>query len=65
MHIPESKPGQHDHDSSLAEFNAKKKDQYQKIEEFMQILNDWVEETIPEIEAAMAPQPPKWTPPKE
>jgi hypothetical protein len=54
MHLPEGKPGQEDHDRSLAEFNTKKKNEYQKIEEFMQILNDWVEETVPEIEAALA-----------
>ena len=31
----------------------------------MQILQDWVDETIPELEAEMQPKPPKWTPPKE
>ena len=28
MHLPDCKPGQHDHDRSLAEFNAKKKADY-------------------------------------
>ena len=31
----------------------------------MQILHDWVDEIVPELEAEMVPKPPKWVPPKE
>ena len=50
MHFPECNDGKHDHENLLAEFNATKIDDLKKIEEFIQILNDWIEETAPEIE---------------
>ena len=34
----------------LAEFNSSKKEELQKVEQFIQILNDWIEETAHDIE---------------
>jgi|TARA_B110000238_G_C15988533_1_gene379195 hypothetical protein len=66
MHLPESKPGEHDHDSNLAHFNSTKKEELSQIETFMTVLHDWVEETKHELEATPAQdEKPKWVPPKE
>ena len=66
MKLPESKPGEHCHDSNLVHFNETKKAELSQIEAFMHVLHDWAEETSHEIDALAAQnEKPKWVPPKE
>jgi hypothetical protein len=51
MHCPECEEGQKEHEEkTLVEFNQMKKEEYSAIQEFMQILQDWVEEKGHELQ---------------
>ena len=51
MHCPESEDGQKEHDEkTLVEFNQMKKGELSAIQEFMHILQDWVEEKGHELQ---------------
>ena len=52
MHLPDQEPSAHDNENAeLVEFNQLKKDELKEIEEFIQILNDWIHEKQPDLDA--------------
>jgi len=53
MHVPDDEEGNpENHKEKLVEFNQMKKAELAQIENFIHIFNDWVEETLQEIEQA-------------
>ena len=50
MHIPDCVEKKHDHESLLAEYTQSKRQQLAQVEEFIHILNDWIEEALPRLD---------------
>ena len=56
MHVPDCNDGKHDHESLMAEFMETKKQEFQKVEQFIQILNDWIKDAVHRVENVVLPQ---------
>ena len=60
MYVPDCNDGKHDHESLMAEFMETKKQEFQKVEQFIQILNDWIKDAVHRVEnVVLAPKAPK------
>ena len=55
MHVPDCSDGKHDHESLMAEFMETKKQEFQKVEDFIQILNDWIKDAVHRVENVVLP----------
>ena len=55
MRIPDCNDGKHDHETMLSEFNETKKEDLQKIEQFILILNDWITDAVHRVENIVLP----------
>ena len=53
MQLPEGDPGSHE---DLVEFNQLKNKEIKEMEHFIQILNEWVEESLHDLESETFPQ---------
>ena len=53
MQLPEGDPGSHE---DLVEFNQLKNKEIKEMEHFIQILNEWVEESLHDLESEPFPK---------